>query len=462
MASSRRAFERRHLGLLVLSDALSCVAAVLVAYALRAFTPEAIRPQLRHPLSMYLWTLPAILPLWLATFESLGLYHVNRIAAPLHDLTDSLRAVTLATLMIAAVSFLSRTDYSRGMLIIFWLAALVFVSIGRVLLSDRRERALAVGPARARTLVVGCGELGRLVLRRSKEHPELGHRVEGFVSTNSDTGEIDGVPVVGTLRDLPEYIRERSIDEVVVAQPGLKPGELLDVVSECEDVPVEFHVVSGPFEVLTGQAQISGLTDLPTIELRHAAFGTGQQAAKRVLDVLLSTVALLLLSPLIAVIALLVRKQTGASAIFRQERIGLGGKAFVMHKFRSMRPDADPYAEAPDDEGDPRVTPIGAWLRRYSLDEVPQLWNVLKGDMTLVGPRPEMPFIVDQYEPWQRRRLEVKPGLTGLWQVLGRKDLPLRENIEYDFYYLTNRSLLLDLVILLKTVGVVLRGRGAY
>ena len=133
-----------------------------------------------------------------------------------------------------------------------------------------------------------------------------------------------------------------------------------------------------------------------------------------------------------------------------------------MHKFRSMRPDADPYAEAPDDEGDPRVTPIGAWLRRYSLDEVPQLWNVLKGDMTLVGPRPEMPFIVDQYEPWQRRRLEVKPGLTGLWQVLGRKDLPLRENIEYDFYYLTNRSLLLDLVILLKTVGVVLRGRGAY
>ncbi|MGQ9733011.1 MAG: sugar transferase, partial [Candidatus Zipacnadales bacterium] len=121
-----------------------------------------------------------------------------------------------------------------------------------------------------------------------------------------------------------------------------------------------------------------------------------------------------------------------------------------------------PYEEAPSTEEDARITSVGRWLRRSSLDELPQLWNVLRGEMSLVGPRPEMPFIVEQYEPWQRRRLDVKPGLTGLWQILGRKDLPLRDNIEYDFYYIRNRSLTLDLVILLKTIGVVLRGRGAY
>ncbi len=147
---------------------------------------------------------------------------------------------------------------------------------------------------------------------------------------------------------------------------------------------------------------------------------------------------------------------------YRQERLGRDGEEFQILKFRTMRPKADPYAPSPTDDNDERITPIGRWLRRFSLDELPQLINVLRGEMSLVGPRPEMPFIVERYQPWQRLRLQVRPGLTGLWQILGRKDLPLVENIEYDFYYINNRSLLMDLVILLRTVPVVLRGRGAY
>jgi exopolysaccharide biosynthesis polyprenyl glycosylphosphotransferase len=462
MASPRRSFERRHLALLVLSDAGACALALLTAYAVRAYTPAFIRPALRHPVEMYLWTLPAILPIWLATFESLGLYRVSRAAPPLHDLTDSFRAVTLATLLIAAVSFLSHTDYSRGMLVLFWVGGLVYVSAGRTILSNHREGALALGPARARTLIVGCGELGRLALRRTREHPEFGHSVVGFVSTNADVGPLDGVPVVGKLADLPALLESLAVDEVIVAQPDLGPGDLLDVVSDCQHLPTEFHVIAGPFAVITGQAQISGLTDLPTIALRQVRFGWWQEVLKRIADVVVASVLLVLLSPLMLVVSLLVRRQTGDSPIFRQGRVGRGGRTFTLHKFRSMRSDAEPYAEAPTADGDPRITLIGRWLRRYSLDELPQLWNVLKGDMSLVGPRPEMPFLVDQYERWQRRRLDVRPGLTGLWQILGRKELPLRENIEYDFYYITNRSLLLDLVILLKTIGVVLRGRGAY
>jgi exopolysaccharide biosynthesis polyprenyl glycosylphosphotransferase len=462
MAATRRAFERNHLLLLVLSDAAACVLAIVTAYLIRAYTPELLRPQFKHPLSMYLKTLWAILPLWLMTFEALGLYRVNRPAPPFHDLTDSFRAVTLATLLIAAVSFLSHTDYSRGMLVLFWVIALIYVSLGRQLLSDRRAHALATGVARSRAVVVGCGELGRLVLQRTREHPEFGYEVVGFVSANGETGPIDGVRVVAQLDGLPDYVKEQRIDQVIVAQPGLGTGELMDVISSCEGLPAEFHVISGPFGVLTGQAHVSNLTDLPVIELPHGTFSVWEEAIKRAADVVISALLLVLLAPLFAIIAILVRRQTGASALFHQERIGRHGRPFTLLKLRSMRADADPYAEAPQEEDDPRITPIGRWLRRFSLDELPQLWNVIRGDMSLVGPRPEMPFIVEQYEPWQRRRLEVKPGITGLWQILGRKDLPLRENIEYDFYYIRNRSLVLDLVILLKTVGVVVRGRGAY
>ena len=150
------------------------------------------------------------------------------------------------------------------------------------------------------------------------------------------------------------------------------------------------------------------------------------------------------------------------SACFAQTRIGLHGRPFTCYKLRTLSEDADPYTVAPQTGEDPRITSLGRWLRRSSLDELPQLWNVLRGEMSLVGPRPEMPFIVDRYDEWQRRRLTVKPGLTGLWQILGRKDLPMHANLQYDFYYIRNRGVALDLSILLRTFGAVLSRRGAF
>jgi lipopolysaccharide/colanic/teichoic acid biosynthesis glycosyltransferase len=147
---------------------------------------------------------------------------------------------------------------------------------------------------------------------------------------------------------------------------------------------------------------------------------------------------------------------------FAQQRVGRGGRPFTLYKLRTMRADAEPYAVAPRAGDDPRVTRYGRWLRRTSIDELPQLWNVLRGDMSLVGPRPEMPFIAERYDDWQRRRLSVSPGITGLWQILGRKDLPMHENLQYDFYYIRNRSLGMDLSLLLRTVWTVLSRRGAY
>jgi lipopolysaccharide/colanic/teichoic acid biosynthesis glycosyltransferase len=161
-------------------------------------------------------------------------------------------------------------------------------------------------------------------------------------------------------------------------------------------------------------------------------------------------------------IALLIKLDSRGPVLFRQKRVGLGGRQFSMLKFRTMQIDTDPYAVAPTDPNDSRITRIGHILRKFSFDEFPQLWNVLQGEMSMVGPRPEMPFIVDQYEPWQRRRLDVKPGVTGLWQIVGRKNLPLALNIEYDFYYIKNQSLFFDIVILLKTIPAVIFGKGAF
>jgi len=252
------------------------------------------------------------------------------------------------------------------------------------------------------------------------------------------------------------------VDEVLVADPAVPAGDLMAAVRASEKQRVEFQIVAGPLQVLTAHAELSGPADLPVLELPTRSFGPGQRLAKRVCDVLGALLLLVLLGPLMLVLAALIRWRMGAPVLFRQVRVGYRGAEFTMFKFRTMVNEADAYAPSPQTAADQRVTPLGRWLRKYSLDELPQLLNVLRGEMSLVGPRPEMPFLVAQYEPWQRRRLDALPGMTGLWQILGRKDLPLRDNIEYDFYYIRNQSLLLDLAIFLRTIPVVLFGRGAY
>jgi lipopolysaccharide/colanic/teichoic acid biosynthesis glycosyltransferase len=183
---------------------------------------------------------------------------------------------------------------------------------------------------------------------------------------------------------------------------------------------------------------------------------------KRAIDIVSACVGLIVLAPLLGWCAYRIAKESPGAPLFRQLRVGRDGKQFRIHKFRTMQETTEEYAVAPHDPSDSRITPFGRWLRATSLDELPQLIDVLTGHMSLVGPRPEMPFIVESYDDWQRRRLSVKPGITGLWQILGRKDLPMHENLQYDFYYIRNRSLGQDLSILLRTVGAVLSRRGAF
>ena len=240
--------------------------------------------------------------------------------------------------------------------------------------------------------------------------------------------------------------------------------DLLNLVVACNESRTvgQFSIVTDMFGVIADQAGPSDVNGLPIKVLRSTGLSKAQQVGKRCMDLSLAGFIGILTLPFIPVISILIRISSPGPAIFRQRRIGKDGESFIMYKFRTMHAEVDEYAEAPIEPNDPRILSVGRWLRRTSLDELPQLWNVIRGEMSMVGPRPEMPFIVEHYEAWQRQRLTVKPGITGLWQILGRKDLPLHANLEYDFYYIQNQSLLFDLTILLKTIPVVIFGKGAY
>jgi lipopolysaccharide/colanic/teichoic acid biosynthesis glycosyltransferase len=214
--------------------------------------------------------------------------------------------------------------------------------------------------------------------------------------------------------------------------------------------------------VLTAGTSVDLVDDLPLVRLGGRQPGPHYVPAKRAIDVLGALAALVLSSPFWLYWALRIKLSSPGPVFFVHGRVGKDGKHFRMFKFRTMANDTDPYCQAPEEHGDPRITPYGRWLRRTSIDELPQVLNVLRGEMSLVGPRPEMPFIADTYDEWQHRRLSVKPGITGLWQILGRKDLPMHENLHYDFYYIRNRSLWLDCSLMIRTVWAVLSRRGAY
>jgi lipopolysaccharide/colanic/teichoic acid biosynthesis glycosyltransferase len=237
---------------------------------------------------------------------------------------------------------------------------------------------------------------------------------------------------------------------------------MLSLVLECEDLGITFRVVTNLFEVLTAGSPLDLVDDLPVVRLGRQKAHALYEPLKRLMDIAGVVAALVLVGPLMLWCARRIRDESSGPALFVQNRVGRDGRVFRMYKFRTMFADADPYALAPQDKRDARITPFGRWLRATSIDELPQILNVSRGEMSWVGPRPEMPFIADTYDEWQRRRLTVKPGITGLWQILGRKDLPLHENLQYDFYYIRNRSLALDLSIIIRTIGAVFARRGAF
>ncbi|MBM3335915.1 sugar transferase [Candidatus Sumerlaeota bacterium] len=450
--------------LLVVADVIGLAAGWLATWKVR----EILNPYFRDPINEiepYVSALKWLLPLWLCICGFHGHYaHRERISS-LNEVTRILRSTMGMWLATFVVSTLLR-GLSMGRTVVLASVVLQFFYLytSRTVVRALKRRATRRGKGLRRVLIVGTGETARRALLRIVDHPEIGYELIGLVGQPGEQPPkaVNRVAFLGSIDHLDALIREHRIEEIFLADPKLPDDDKLNLVARCDATGVSFKIVSQMFEVTNPLIRIDVLDDLPVIPLQSGGLGPVRSAIKRVMDIVIGSILLIAFLPAAIVIAIWIRLDSPGPALFVHDRIGLRGRRFRLWKFRTMAVDTKPYDPAPTDPNDPRITRVGRWLRRTSLDELPQLCNVARGDMSMVGPRPEMPQIVERYEPWQRIRLGVKPGITGLWQIIGRKNLPLELNLEYDLYYIKNQSLILDLVILLKTIPAVVFGRGAY
>jgi Undecaprenyl-phosphate glucose phosphotransferase len=360
-------------------------------------------------------------------------------------------------------------DFSRAMVVYAWILTLLFVTLGRMVYYILRSRAQARGWGRDRAVIVGTGDVGQMIFQKISYSPSLGYEVIGFVTRNGAANppqNVLGVPVLGCADDLSRLIDEHGINEVIVALPEASHQEILGVIARCDRSTISIKVFPDVFQFIAGQVGIDDLGGLPLLSVRDVAMRGWKLTLKRAMDIVGSVAGLIFLSPFLLLTALLIKLESPGPVFYAQERMGLDAKPFMIVKFRSMRQDAERAGPGWTTRDDPRRTRLGAWLRRLSIDEFPQFINVLIGDMSLVGPRPERPVYVEQFKrsiPRYMDRHREKSGLTGWAQVNGlRGDTSITERTKYDLWYIENWSLLLDFKIILRTVFKAFNDRNAY
>jgi Undecaprenyl-phosphate glucose phosphotransferase len=451
----------------VLLDACVVAGAFAGAYAIRFGSPRTW-PFPELPLrSDTLAVFVISIILWPLSFQAMSLYRPQRQKTPFDEMFGVFKATLAAGLVLIALAyFLREARYSRGMLAVFATLSFLGVSLERVFFKEVLQSLRRRGYNLRYILVIGAGRLARQVMEQIDQHRELGFRAVGCLSlTKKRIGtSVGGVEVIGTVRDLRKVLSERGIDQVLVALPSRSAHHLPRVMEVCADITVDVKVVPDVYQYATLFGGLEEFGGLPIVNLQSTGVLGINAIAKRAFDLALSALLLILLSPLMLVMAIIVKTSSPGPVLYRQERVGLDGRAFPMLKFRTMRADAESEGPRFATPGDKRTTATGALMRRSSLDELPQLWNVLVGDMSLVGPRPERPVFIDQFRrhiPRYQLRHMVKSGMTGWAQIHGlRGDTSIQKRVEYDLYYIEHWSLLLDLRILLRTVAVL--SRNAY
>lgn len=479
----------------VLTDLLLAFTAFVLAFYLREGKEvfQAGSYQWAGVFAPYAALLPIVLVTRLLTLAKYDLYKLRGEFSLVDEGLKIFKAVAVGSLLIVGSAFLYRGgfayrsfSYSRGVFVADFILAFLSFGLVRFLLRSVqtlvRRRGLNLIP----TLVVGCGPEAELFIREISQRPQLGYRVIGVVENISGEAmapAFAGVPVIGELADLGEAIRDSNADEVIITDPAVPGDALFEVMMQVGRQGVEFRISPSLFNVLPRKTEIDQIGALPMITLFRSPLSSAARVIKRTSDILIAASASLILLPLSLMVAILIKLDSKGPVLYKQERVGMDGRIFLCYKFRTMKLNADDFLHreayrkniaglADANEGDrqrpiygklredPRLTGLGRLMRRISLDEVPQLLNVLRGEMSIVGPRPPIPYEVEAYELRHRKRLDMKPGLTGLWQVSGRNRLPFEEMVKLDLFYIENWSLLFDLKIILRTVLVMLRGDG--
>ncbi|MCX6718873.1 MAG: sugar transferase [Candidatus Taylorbacteria bacterium] len=380
--------------------------------------------------------------LLLMIFSAFKLYQLREIELSGRIFTV-LKALAIWAFTTAALIYIIKYDFSRGIFFMTITFTAVLICLGRYFLFKKRQRDSRNKDLEA--IIVGTGSRACDIEKQIKA-----------VLPNANIKKFDY-----SQSNTTNFLRNLEQTDIFLADERLSREEVLTLITNEKFAHHSFRVILDTFKLATGEIRLNDIDEIPSIAPQREP-QTSYRLIKRLFDLIISLLGIIIISPLWLLTVILIRLDSPGPAIIKQTRIGWNGRPFTILKFRTMQIDVPLYQFAPRNQTDQRITRVGKLLRRFSLDELPQLWNIFTDDMSLVGPRPEMEFIVKNYAPWQNFRLKTKPGLTGLWQILGRKDLPLHENLEYDFYYVTNRSLLLDSVIILKTIPAVLFGRGAY
>jgi Undecaprenyl-phosphate glucose phosphotransferase len=466
-----RRYNRLLVAFFVISDALLGMAAFLVAYLLRF---ESGLPVFKGypPFANYLRLAPFIGVLIPLAFQVQGLYRLRRGRSRVDDFfgvfVGSILTVVLGiggtlyfqTYYVSeAAKDLGQYEVSQFVWLLFLVVNVAFCYASRELVREALERRWRAGIGLKRVLIAGAGDLGRVVADKVLEHRELGFKVVGFLDDRAGGDHIGyrGIPLLGMLGEADDIIRRERIDHVYVALPLEEHVKMLGLVEATNREAVDVHVVPDLLQFIALRARLENLDGVPIISLNDVPLRGFNSLLKRAIDVAISGAALAGLAIPFTLIALIIKRSSAGRVFYTQERMGLDGNAFNVYKFRSM------YEGAEDETGpvwarddDPRCTPIGRWLRRFDIDELPQLWNVFRGDMSIVGPRPERPYFVEQFKhriPQYMLRHKVKAGITGWAQVNGwRGNTSLEKRIEYDLYYIENWSVSLDLKIMWLTV----------
>ena len=419
----------------------------------------------------------ALTLLLLVIYKLNGVYNLSRGASWFDEVYRLLTGTaTGIILMVFVIIFLFRPSlYSRLIFLYAGVLITIFLAASRLVKRTVRNRLHRKGLGVDRLLIVGAGEVGRTVMRHVVAQPALGYQVVGFVDDDPEKGSTDigRFKALGGTANLPRLVRDLAIDAVIITLPWMYHRKIVSIIAQCEREQVQVRIIPDMFQMSLSNLDVEDLSGIPMIGVKEIAISRGEMLFKRTMDLFISVVGLFFLFPLFLLVGLAIKLDSKGPVFFGQIRVTKGERLFTCFKFRSMYEGAEAEQEKllalNEADGpifkmrdDPRITCVGRFLRRTSIDELPQLFNVLMGHMSLVGPRPAPPSEVQRYQPWHRRRLEVSPGITGLWQVSGRSELSFDEMVLLDLYYVENWSPLLDLQIILRTLPTVILREGAY
>lgn len=404
---------------------------------------------------------------WLIIFSFAGLYQHWFARSRFDEFASVFKAVSFGCFILFFLIFIDDTMnnapiISRFLILIYWLLMIINVGTGRVIIRSIQRNLLEKGIGLRNSLIVGSGEKAKNLESMIVKYPQLGYKVTGFIGLNkSDASEVDG-----TIENISEIIEKKNVSEVLIALESNEKEKLIDVIRYCTGEKVQMKILPDMYEIVSGMAKTNQIYGVPLVEVMPDIMSPAGKLTKRILDVIISVVTIVFLSPLLVLISIIIKLTSKGPVMYSQIRVGRSGKEYTMYKFRSMLVNAEEYGPEWAGENDPRITVIGRIIRKMYLDELPQMFNVIKNEMSLIGPRPERPYFVEQLKseiPYYYKRLTVKPGITGWAQIKHKYDASLedvRTKLQYDFYYIENMSLKLDFKIMINTIIVILMMKG--